>query len=130
MAPGSIAAVFGKIAGSQTTAAGSYPLPRWAKRRCWWTEKAVPLYYASPGQIDLQAAAQAAGQALAEVRVRGQTTARAPVTVLPNAPGLYGVTNQDGRLNTSAAPAHRGVVLHIYGTGVGAVAPAVVGAGD
>jgi uncharacterized protein (TIGR03437 family) len=51
--------------------------------------------------------------------------ARAPLTVLPNAPGLYAAANQDGRLNAATAPARRGEVLHIYGTGVGAVTPAV-----
>jgi uncharacterized protein (TIGR03437 family) len=45
--------------------------------------------------------------------------------VLPNAPGLYAAANQDGRLNSATAPAHPGEVLHIYGTGVGAVTPAV-----
>ena len=127
VAPGSIASVFGKITGSQTTAAGSYPLPRkLGETEVLVDGNAVPLYYASPGQINLQVpSAQAAGPALAEVRVGGQTIARAPLTVLPNAPGLYAVANQDGRLNAATAPARRGEVLHIYGTGVGAVTPAV-----
>jgi uncharacterized protein (TIGR03437 family) len=127
VAPGSIATLFGKIAGSQTAAAGSYPLPRkLGETEVFVNGTAAPLYYASPAQINLQVpSALATGQALAEVRIGGQAVARVPVTVLPNAPGLFAVTNQDGRLNTSTAPARRGQVLHIYGTGVGAVSPAV-----
>jgi uncharacterized protein (TIGR03437 family) len=127
VAPGSIASLFGKITGSQTTAAQSYPLPlKLGETEVLVDGKAVPLYYASPGQINLQVpAAQPAGQALAEVRVGGQVIARAPVTVIPNAPGIFAVTNQDGRLNAPATPARRGQVLHIFGTGVGAVTPAI-----
>ncbi len=127
VAPGSIASIFGKITGSQTTAINSYPLPRkLGETEVLVDGTTVPLFYASPSQINLQVPmAQAAGQALAEVRVGGQVIARAPLTVVPNAPGLFAVANQDGRLNTSTAPAHRGEVLHIYGTGVGAVTPVV-----
>jgi uncharacterized protein (TIGR03437 family) len=127
VAPGSIASLFGKITGSQTTAAQSYPLPRkLGETEVLVDGKAVPLYYASPGQVNLQVpAAQAAGQALAEVRVAGQVIARAPLTVIPNAPGIFAVTNQDGRLNAPAIPAHRGQILHIFGTGAGAVTPAI-----
>jgi uncharacterized protein (TIGR03437 family) len=127
VAPGSIASVFGKITGSATSAAASYPLPRkLGDTQVLVGGKAVPLYFASPGQVNVQVpAAQAAGPALLEVQVGGQTVARAPLTVLPNAPGLFGVTNQDGRVNSLSAPAHAGEVLHLFGTGVGAVAPAV-----
>jgi uncharacterized protein (TIGR03437 family) len=62
---------------------------------------------------------------LAEIRVGGQVKSRAPVTVIPNAPGVFAVANQDGRTNTSNVPAHPGEVLHIYATGQGAVIPAV-----
>jgi uncharacterized protein (TIGR03437 family) len=42
-----------------------------------------------------------------------------------SAPGLFAAANSDGTLNTAAAPAKRGDVLVLYGTGQGAVTPAV-----
>jgi adhesin/invasin len=88
--------------------------------------KAAPLIYVSPDQINLQlSSGQAAGQVLADLRVGGRTVGRAPVTVVPNAPGIFVVANQDGRVNAPALPAHRGEVLQIFGTGQGAVLPAV-----
>ena len=65
--------------------------------------------------------AQAEGQALAEVRVGGQVRARAPVTVLASAPGIFAAVNPEGKVNS----VQRGQVLHIFGTGLGAVTPAV-----
>jgi uncharacterized protein (TIGR03437 family) len=127
VAPGSLVSVFGKFTASQTNAAAGFPLPR----KLGDTEvlidgKAAPLIYISPGQINLQlSSTQAAGQVLADMRVGGQTVARAPVTVVPNAPGIFVVANQDGRVNTPALAAHRGQVLQIFGTGQGAVSPAV-----
>ncbi|MCX6630121.1 MAG: MBL fold metallo-hydrolase, partial [Candidatus Solibacter sp.] len=127
VAPGSIASLFGKFSGSQSAAAVAYPLSRsLGNTEVLLAGKAVPLYYASSGQVNLQIpAGQAAGQALAEVRVGGQVVARAPVTVILNAPGVFAVANQDGRANAATVPAHPGEVLHIYATGQGAVFPPV-----
>ncbi|MCU1237595.1 MAG: Zn-dependent hydrolase of the beta-lactamase fold-like protein [Candidatus Solibacter sp.] len=127
VAPGSIASLFGKFSGSATTSAGAFPLPRkLAETEVLVAGKAAPLYYVSSGQLNFQVpAAQTPGQVLAEVRVGGQVIARAPVTVIPYAPGIFAVANQDGRANSANNPAHPGEVLHIYATGQGAVNPAV-----
>lgn len=127
VAPGSIASLFGKFTGSATASAPAFPLPRkLAETEVLLAGKAVPLYYVSAGQLNVQVpAGQPAGQPLAEVRVGGQVIARAPVTVVPNAPGIFAVANQDWRVNAPATPAHPGEVLHIYGTGQGAVNPVV-----
>ena len=127
MAPGSIASLFGKFTGSQTAAAGAYPLPaKLGDTEVLLAGKAVPLYYVSSTQVNLQVpAGQAAGQVLTEVRVGGQVRSRSPLTVIPTAPGIFAVANQDGRVNTANVPAHPGEVLHIYATGQGAVTPAV-----
>ena len=45
-----------------------------------------------------------------------------PVTVLASAPGIFATVNQDGKVNSEA---RRGEVLHIFGTGLGAVTPGV-----
>ncbi len=127
VAPGSVVSIFGNFTGSQTAAAGAYPLPRkLGDTDVLIDGKAAPLYYVSPGQVNLQLpAAQTVGQALAEIRVGGQVTARAPVTVLANAAGIFGAVNQDGKVNSATASARRGEVLHIFATGLGAVTPAV-----
>ena len=62
---------------------------------------------------------------LAEVRVGGQVVARNAVTVIPSAPGVFAVANQDGRVNAANLPAHTGEVLHLYATGQGVVTPAI-----
>ena len=127
VAPGSVVSLFGKITGSQTAAAAAYPLPRkLGETEVLIDGKAAPLYYASPGQVNFQLpAAQPEGQALADIRVGGQTTARVPVTVLANAPGIFAAVNPDGSVNSAASSVRRGQVLHIFGTGLGAVTPAV-----
>jgi adhesin/invasin len=125
-APGSIVSLFGPFTGSATSGAG-YPLPRkLVETEAWIDGKPAPLFYVSPGQINLQVpAAQAPGQALVEARVNGQTLARAPLTIVPNAPGLFAVANKDGSLNSAGAPARRGEIMQIFGTGQGGVFPAV-----
>ncbi len=45
--------------------------------------------------------------------------ARAPVTVIPKAPGLFFARNQDGRLNSPSNPARLGETIQILGTGLG-----------
>jgi len=91
---------------------------------------AVPLLYVSPNQINMQIpGGLSRGQYLVEVRVGGQTVTRAPVTVVPRAPGLLGVVNADGRVNSPANAARRGDTVQIYATGQG-LSPAVAGLAD
>jgi uncharacterized protein (TIGR03437 family) len=125
VAPGSIEAAFGTFTGSQTTSPGAYPLPRkLGDTEAFVDGNAVPLFYASPAQVNLQVpAATAPGQSLLEVKVGGQSRGRGPLTVVPSAPGLFAVTNQNGAVNSAAVPAHRGETLQIFGTGQGAVIP-------
>jgi uncharacterized protein (TIGR03437 family) len=127
VAPGSIVSAFGTFAGSQTLSAPSYPLPRkLGETEALIDGTAVPLFYVSPGQVNFQApAAQPAGQALLEIRIGGQTVSRGALTILPNAPGLFVAANSDFRVNSPNQPVRRGEVLHIFGTGQGAVMPAV-----
>jgi uncharacterized protein (TIGR03437 family) len=127
IAAGSIAAIFGRFTGSQTAAAGGYPLPR----KIGETEvlvggQAAPLYFASPGQVNVQLpSAQAVGPVAAEIRVAGNSVGRAPINVASVAPGLFAAANQDGLANSTASPAHPGEILAVYGTGFGATSPAV-----
>jgi uncharacterized protein (TIGR03437 family) len=127
VAPGSIVSVFGKFTGSQSAAAGAYPLPRKiGDTEVFVDGKSVALFYVSAGQINFQLpSATAPGQSVVEVRIGGQPVTRTTVTVIPNAPGLFVAANPDGSINSAANSAKRGDVLTIYGTGQGAVAPAV-----
>jgi len=127
VAPGSLVSIFGKFTGSQTTQAGSYPLPRkLGETEVFVDGKAVPLFYVSPAQINVQIpSATALGQSTVEVRVGGQAVTRTTATVTANAPGLFVAANTDGTVNSTANPAKRGDVLTLYGTGAGAVSPAV-----
>jgi uncharacterized protein (TIGR03437 family) len=127
VAPGSIVSVFGKFTGSQTGTAGAYPLPRKiGETEVFVDGKAAPVYFASPGQINFQlSAGTAPGQSVVEVRVGGQAVTRTTATVIPNAPGLFVAANPDGSINSAKNPAARGGAITIYGTGQGAVSPAV-----
>jgi uncharacterized protein (TIGR03437 family) len=53
--------------------------------------------------------------------IKGQLgTITGSVTILPFAPGILVITNQDGTLNSASNPAQRGADISIYGTGLGA----------
>jgi len=127
VAPGSLVSLFGNFNGSQTGQAQSYPLPRKiGETEVFVDGKAVPLFYVSARQINFQLpAATAAGQYIVEVRVSGQAVMRTSATVIPNAPGLFLAANTDGTVNSSSNPAKRGDALILFGTGQGAVTPAV-----
>jgi uncharacterized protein (TIGR03437 family) len=127
VAAGSIAAIFGTFAGSQTAGAGAYPLPR----KIGDTEvlvdgQAAPLFFVSPTQVNVQIpSSQTTGPVAAEVRVGGTSMGRAPINVLPTAPGLFAAANADGHANSADAAAHPGEILAVFGTGFGAASPAV-----
>ena len=127
LAPGSLVSLFGKFTGAGTGQAQSYPLPRKiADTEVFVDGSAVPLFYASPGQVNFQVpSATSTGQSLVEVKVGGQTVTRTSMTVLASAPGLFAAANPDGTLNSGTNAAKRGDTLVVYGTGQGAVTPAV-----
>jgi uncharacterized protein (TIGR03437 family) len=130
VAPGSLASVFGSFTGSDTMA-GSAPLPRkLGQTEVFIGGTAAPLLYVSPTQINLQIpGATGLGQFLVEVKVGGQTVARAPVTVVSRAPGVLGAFNADGRANSASNAARRGDSLQIYATGQG-LGPGLAGVAD
>jgi len=130
VAPGSLASIFGSFTGSDTMA-GSAPLPRkLGQTEVFIGATAAPLLYVSPTQINLQIpSATGLGQFLVDVKVGGQTVARAPVTVVGRSPGVLGVFNADGQANSAANPARRGDSLKIYATGQG-LGPGVAGVAD
>jgi len=130
VAPGSLASIFGSFTGAETLA-GSIPLPlKLGQTEVFIAGSAAPLLYVSPAQINFQIpSAVGLGQFPIEVKVSGQTVARAPVTVVKRAPGIFGVVNANGRVNSTSNPAQRGETIQIYATGQG-LAPGVAGVAD
>lgn len=127
VAPGSLVTVFGNLSGARTEAAQSPPLPRrLADVEVLVDGEAAPLLFVSPAQINFQMPfSQPVGQPRLDVRLAGQARLRTQTTVVTMTPGLFVAVNEDGRLNSAAAPARRGQRLIIYGTGQGEVRPAV-----
>ena len=122
-APTGIVSLFGNFTGSAAGAYTEVPLPRKiGQTEVFIGTEAIPLFYASPGQINFQVPGrQAAGQDVVEVRVGGQRVARGVLTTAARAPGLFLAVDQTGRLGR----VKRGEFLTIYGSGQGAVTPVV-----
>lgn len=146
---GSIISVFGANLASTTAAAGSLPLPTaLGGVSVEVNGTAVPLFFVSPGQINLQLPWTAATQSQATIRayVDGVAGAAETVSLAPTAPGLFSIDSTgsgqgailiaatgevaapSGSITGRAArPARRGEHLSIFCTGLGDVAnrPAV-----
>ena len=96
---------------------------------------AAPLFYASATQINLQVPYETAGKSGTAVVIgnNGLMSAAVQVPVALSAPGIFVVSggsqavaiNQDGSLNSASAPAPRGSVVTLFGTGLGVVSPPV-----
>jgi len=101
--------------------ASQFPLPsQLGRTRVLVQGNAVPRSYASPSQMNVQIpAGLAIGQYIVSVQVAGTEVARAPVTVVLRAPGLFIVKNADGLTNSVSSPAHGGDLIQILGTGQG-----------
>ena len=127
VAPGAWATLFGNFPNVAETMATEVPLPqRLANTEVRVGDVAAPLSYVSSKQINFQVPVrQAPGQPAVEVQVNGERVGRAPLTVVPSAPGLFAVANQDGRINSASAPARRGEVIQIFGSGQGVTVPEV-----
>ena len=116
IAPGSFASAFGTFPPSALTVIVN--------------GEAAKLTAATASQlVFLVPADVASGPATVEVRQKGQAVSSGTFQVMAAGPGLFVVSadtaqpgailNQDGALNTSAAPAPRGSILQIFGTGYG-----------
>jgi len=122
VAPGSLASLFGNFTSAGTATGLSFPLPTMLGNvEVVVGGQATPLLYVSPTQINFQVPGrlETPGQALAEVKVSGTTVARAQVTTLSGAPGVFVATDRDYRLNAAGTPARRGEPIIIWATGHG-----------
>jgi len=131
VAPGSYVAIFGSNFSAATIPAASVPLPTaLGNTSVTINGVAVPLYFVSPGQINVQIPFNNPVGTSNIVINRGATSsASQPVAVGAYSPGLFmagGSTTQgiivhaaDFSLVTPQSPAKRGEFLGLYATGLG-----------
>jgi uncharacterized protein (TIGR03437 family) len=128
LAPGMVTALFGSALAGQT-GSGAAPLPdALAGVQVLVNEAPVPLFYVSPGQINLQAPSHLEPGSVARLEVvrasTGDVIAAATVSIAAAAPGIFGVLNEDGSINGPDRPASRGSLVQIFATGQGLVSGA------
>lgn len=123
-APGMILSVFGSQLAPSVAAAVNVPLPgQLAGVSATINGITAPLYYVSPGQLNIQVPYETAVNAPAVLRVNNNgQTATATFNVVAAAPGIFTDGNRAPVPNTSAA---RGDVVTLYVTGAGAVSPGI-----
>jgi len=131
VAAGSVASIFGVNLASTAAIGPSSPLVQTlAGTTVHIGANYLPLYFASPTQINLQVPPDLApGQQTITVSPQGMPDVSANFLVARNAPGLFPMNlggqsyalalHADGTLVTPDAPAIKGELLTVYGTGFG-----------
>ena len=118
VAPGSLISIFGAgLTSGSTLHAAAFPLPaKLAGTTVTINGAAIPLLYASPGQINAQLPFDLAPGAAASlvVAVVNRAGAAEPIEVVGAAPGIFAVAGENRR---------PGETISIYATGLGAVRP-------
>jgi uncharacterized protein (TIGR03437 family) len=142
VAPGELLAIFGQNLGpasgvSSQASAGVVP-NELVGARVWFDTIAVPILYASSGQINVVAPYALAGETSTSVRAEylGVSSPAVSVPVLLAKPGIFtlnglgagpaAVLNQDFSVNSATNPAKRGSTIMIFATGQGITSPAGV----
>jgi len=136
-APGGIVSLFGSNLSQVVEAASTTPLPDQLNfTSVWINGGAAPLYFVSPGQINLQIPAEL-GPGAYNIQVGNSIygSATATITVARSSPGIF-TTNEAGSgqgvvfnagyaLVDGSAPATAGDTVQVYCTGLGAATPPV-----
>ena len=123
-APGMILSVFGSQLATATASAGGVPLPSTLSGvSATINGVAAPLYYVSPGQLNIQVPYQTPLNTNVQLTLNnnGQTSSSS-LRLAAAAPGIF--ADQSGSAVPDAT-AIRGQVVTLYITGAGAVSPAV-----
>ncbi len=134
IAAGSIASIYGQGLASGTSTSSGYPIPgaTVAGASVTMNGTTAPIFYASPGQLNVQVPYAVSGPVTVAVSVGGVPQGTANITVKSAAPTLFTLAqgraaalNPDTSVNSSARPVAGGAVLSLYATGLGAVNPPV-----
>ena len=123
-APGELVSVFGSQLANATQTAAGLPLPLTMTGVAATVNGiAAPLYYVSPGQVNLQIPYEAAtgGTGVLSVNSNGQVSVQS-LNIAAAGPGIF--ADAKGNL-VPFASAKAGQVISLYLTGAGAVSPAV-----
>jgi uncharacterized protein (TIGR03437 family) len=132
LAPGSIASAFGTSLTTSIASATAVPLPNTlADAQLLINGSVVPLFYASPTQMNFQVPFIPTGSATFQVVSAGLNGSTVTANIAATAPGIFSidssgsgqgaVLNQDFSANNASNPAAQGSVIQIYCTGLGAV---------
>ncbi len=127
LAPGSLAASFGAGLAAATQAAAAFPLPiRLAGASMLLGDRELPLYFASPGQINFQLPYGLSPHVPQQLAVRSgdRISNRVEIIVAPAQPSLFAVTDEFNALVSAANPTQSGKVVVIYCEGLGETNPA------
>jgi uncharacterized protein (TIGR03437 family) len=138
VAPGGLMALLGTNLSATNQATNELPLPTALADSC-LTVNGAPTHimFVSPGQVNAQMPSQASGNVALVLHTPGGVSNTFLMTVLTGAPAVFlttldGVANvpaivrwNNGLVVTSTNPVHRGDILTIYLTGLGAVDPPV-----
>jgi len=130
VAPGSVASLYGESFTAESAVSASPLAKTLAGVTVHIGERALPIYFASPTQINFQVPADlAAGSHTLTVSSAGLADVESEFFVVRNAPGVFPavldgqtyamVMHEDGTPVTTAAPARQGELLTLYGTGFG-----------
>jgi uncharacterized protein (TIGR03437 family) len=141
IAPGGLVSVFGSQLSSVNLASSQVPLPTVVADTCLSVNGlVVPIFMASPNQINVQMPFESIGNVTMILRTPGGTSDNYNLQVLPGAPSVFHngtagpdtnvptiVRGDDGLLVTDSHPVHRNDNgdLFIYLTGLGQTSPAV-----
>src|SRR5581483_1434477 len=138
-APGGLIAVLGTNLSGTNQATSEVPLPTVINDSCLTVNgQPVHMMFVSPTQVNAQMPAQASGNVAMTMHTPGGVSKTFYLTVLPTAPAVFlsatagdqtnlpAITRwANGLVVTATNPVHRGDILVIYLTGLGAVNPAV-----
>lgn len=128
LAPGMIVSLFGQDLAARASQ-GTLPIPlpiQLSGANVTVNGRRLPLFYASPTQINAQLLFGVLGRATLRVTTP-VGSAEVPVVISESAPGIFltspepAVLHQDGTLVSSASPARAGETISIFLTGLGDV---------
>jgi uncharacterized protein (TIGR03437 family) len=140
VAPGEILSMFGSAIGPALGVSGTFVNPRLvadslAGIHVFFDGVPAPVLYGSSRQINTVVPFGVAGHPTTQLQVEylGVFTPPIMLPVALTAPGVFtrfatgqgaaAVLNQDGTINSTANPAHRGDIISIFATGAGSTTP-------